>query len=178
MKDPYIGRWDHGQAAMEFLLNYGWAIMVVLMVGVVLWDLGFFNISAEVYTMKGFAPIKPQLNTVTVNYLTDFYEFRGTFLNTLGTTIEITMADVNFPGGGCTNVWVEYGDFNQPMNWGSSVLVPKGEHFGIWGEACAPGSPKEENLNVNIAITYDAKIGGDSTTRTATGIIKGPVHEP
>jgi hypothetical protein len=32
-----------GQGAMEYLMTYGWAILVVMIVGVVLWQLGIFS---------------------------------------------------------------------------------------------------------------------------------------
>ena len=32
-----------GQGMMEYLITYGWAIMVVMIVGVVLWQLGVFG---------------------------------------------------------------------------------------------------------------------------------------
>jgi len=32
-----------GQGAMEYLMTYGWAILVVLIVGIVLWQLGIFG---------------------------------------------------------------------------------------------------------------------------------------
>jgi uncharacterized protein (UPF0333 family) len=32
-----------GQGAMEYLMTYGWAILVVIIVGVVLWQMGIFN---------------------------------------------------------------------------------------------------------------------------------------
>jgi len=35
-----------GQGAMEYLMTYGWAILVVLIVGIVLWKTGLFGTSA------------------------------------------------------------------------------------------------------------------------------------
>ena len=34
---------NKGQGAMEYLMTYGWAILVVMIVGVVLWQLGVFG---------------------------------------------------------------------------------------------------------------------------------------
>ncbi|MFC2154360.1 hypothetical protein ACFLRC_02620, partial [Candidatus Altiarchaeota archaeon] len=57
-------------------------------------------------------------------------------------------------------------------------IIPKGDHFLIHGEICSSGSQQEqeENAAVDVKITYNAMIGGTSTTRTASGIIKGPVN--
>jgi uncharacterized protein (UPF0333 family) len=32
-----------GQGAMEYLMTYGWAILVVIIVGIVLWQSGVFG---------------------------------------------------------------------------------------------------------------------------------------
>ncbi|HEX55264.1 MAG TPA: hypothetical protein ENF49_03960, partial [Candidatus Altiarchaeales archaeon] len=57
MKDMRIG--NKGQGAMEYLMTYGWAILVVMIVGVVLWQLGIFGGGpGAVNTAHGFSKIK------------------------------------------------------------------------------------------------------------------------
>ncbi len=34
------------QAALEYLMTYGWALLIVVIVGVALWSLGVFNVGA------------------------------------------------------------------------------------------------------------------------------------
>ena len=36
-----------GQSAMEYLMTYGWAILVVIIIGVVLWQMGIFDIKGK-----------------------------------------------------------------------------------------------------------------------------------
>lgn len=49
-----------GQGAMEYLMTYGWAILVVIIVGVVLWQMGIFNPSGGTAPgMSGFGSIRP-----------------------------------------------------------------------------------------------------------------------
>lgn len=49
-----------GQGAMEYLMTYGWAILVVIIVGVVLWQMGIFNPSGGTAPgMSGFTTVKP-----------------------------------------------------------------------------------------------------------------------
>jgi hypothetical protein len=49
-----------GQGAMEYLMTYGWAILVVVIVGVVLWQMGIFNPSGSIAAgSDGFGTIKP-----------------------------------------------------------------------------------------------------------------------
>ena len=40
-----------GQGAMEYLMTYGWAILVVMIVGIVMWQLGIFNMGGTTVTM-------------------------------------------------------------------------------------------------------------------------------
>ena len=48
-----------GQGAMEYLMTYGWAILVVMIVGVVLWQLGIFGgAGGGVNTATGFSKMK------------------------------------------------------------------------------------------------------------------------
>ena len=37
-----------GQGAMEYLMTYGWAILVVTIALLVMWQLGIFNLSGSV----------------------------------------------------------------------------------------------------------------------------------
>lgn len=48
-----------GQGAMEYLMTYGWAILVVIIVGVVLWQMGIFSGGSTSATFVGFGPLKP-----------------------------------------------------------------------------------------------------------------------
>lgn len=48
-----------GQGAMEYLMTYGWAIMVVMIVGIVLWQLGVFKLGTSGTGTAGFAAVKP-----------------------------------------------------------------------------------------------------------------------
>ena len=49
-----------GQAALEFLMTYGWAILVILIVLVVLWQWGLFNPSGTIKSgQSGFWGVVP-----------------------------------------------------------------------------------------------------------------------
>ena len=50
-----------GQAAMEYITTYGWAILIVIIIGVVVWQLGLFDFESRVapgYT--GFSVLVPK----------------------------------------------------------------------------------------------------------------------
>ena len=45
MERKYLG--NKGQGAMEYLMTYAWAIMVIIVVGFVLWQLGAFDVACR-----------------------------------------------------------------------------------------------------------------------------------
>jgi hypothetical protein len=49
-----------GQSAVEYMMTYGWAILVVLVAGVLLWQLGFLEMSKNIQPDKrGFSQVVP-----------------------------------------------------------------------------------------------------------------------
>ena len=49
---------SRGQAAMEYLMTYGWALLVVAVAGIAIWQLGFLDISGSAVPGKtGFTQI-------------------------------------------------------------------------------------------------------------------------
>jgi len=59
MNPKAIKKGVKGQAALEYLMTYGWAILVILIVGVVLWQMGFFNPPSTGHGCSGFSHIVP-----------------------------------------------------------------------------------------------------------------------
>jgi len=80
---------------MEYLMTYGWAILVVMIVGVVLWYLGVFSGGpGDVNTASGFAKIKPLEPSIryyrdTYDLFGSLYTLRFTLVNGVGSTIII-----------------------------------------------------------------------------------------
>ena len=50
---------SRGQAAMEQIAIYGWAMVAILIVGVVLWQMGVFSGGSTSATFTGFGALKP-----------------------------------------------------------------------------------------------------------------------
>ena len=49
-----------GQSAMEYMSTYGWAILVMAVVGIVLWQMGALNVSGKLPPgTSGFSVVKP-----------------------------------------------------------------------------------------------------------------------
>lgn len=46
-----------GQAAIEYMMTYGWAILLILMTGVILWQMGIFNPPSPPPGCRGFSQV-------------------------------------------------------------------------------------------------------------------------
>ena len=159
-----------GQGAMEYLMTYGWAILVVMIVGIVMWQLGIFNITGGATTSTGFAKIKPQLAGIGVTHLGP-----GTmiFTNGAGTRIDI--------------ISVRISDLTEDR---MSCIVPSnqiaplkevgaGELFRISGPlvtglSCTGSARAGDIWNTRVRIIYRISIGGITSTHTDTGTLRGP----
>jgi hypothetical protein len=54
----FVKRMLKGQAAFEYMMSYGWAVLVVCVLGIALWNLGIFNPST-VGQSVGFSVLRP-----------------------------------------------------------------------------------------------------------------------
>ncbi|MEA1925436.1 MAG: hypothetical protein U9M95_06160 [Candidatus Altiarchaeota archaeon] len=58
IKDPDPGK-RKGQAAIEYLATYGWAILMVSIVAIVIWQMGVLDPPAPPPDCRGFSQIRP-----------------------------------------------------------------------------------------------------------------------
>ena len=75
-----------GQGAMEYLMTYGWAIMVVMIVGVVLWQMGVFKLGQAGKGQTGFG----QMKVIDHSYVSGGNKFDVVFMNGAGVTVNGT----------------------------------------------------------------------------------------
>ncbi|MCX6694680.1 MAG: hypothetical protein NTU61_00070 [Candidatus Altiarchaeota archaeon] len=122
-----------GQSAMEYLMTYGWAIMVVMVAGIALWRLGVLNIgSTAPPTATGFTTIKPIMSSCeltgdtsdcpfgtscsSMNHCAGI--FKCTFLNEAGAPIRITNLRISTERGPCGRMWMsKSGRFGGSYDW-------------------------------------------------------------
>jgi hypothetical protein len=72
---------------MEYLMTYGWAILVVIIVGVVLWQMGIFNPSGGTAPgFSGFGSVRPKDWSCSVSN----DETRIQYVNAAGESINVT----------------------------------------------------------------------------------------
>ena len=82
------------QSALEYLMTYGWAILIIVIVAVILYSMGIFNPSSSITsTITGFS----DLGAVTANCVPN----QGLFLvigDSTGYPIEVTQLNVTYSG--------------------------------------------------------------------------------
>ncbi len=166
-------RKNKGQGAMEYLMTYGWAILVVMVVGIAMWRLGIFNMGGTTVTFTGFAKIKPQLAGTGLqgNSAPNPGLFVGTFTNGIGTKIEIYEVTIT----GDTTTCVGSTDGVDPVagDYGGGIAVGGGDNFKISIGDCQTG-PSGDVYSVDVEIEYDVTIGSQTVGHTESGTIRGP----
>ncbi|MBD3387393.1 MAG: hypothetical protein GF416_00380 [Candidatus Altiarchaeales archaeon] len=159
-----IGR--RGQGAMEYLMTYGWAILVVMIVGIVMWQLGIFNMGGTTVTATGFAKIKPQLAGTG---LTTAGVFKSIFTNGVGTTIIVH-------NGGSTEPSITDGTTACTSFTVNPETVSAGQNFVLTASGCATGEPGEV-YDLTVSIPYTVSIGTTSSFHRESGSIRGPMEQ-
>jgi len=148
-----------GQGAMEYLMTYGWAILVVMIVGIVMWQLGIFNLGSSSVTSTGFTKIKPQLTSCK---MTAAGEFSCLFTNGAGTAITVTNWAANMANGtACVAGSVPTG------------AISAGDNMAMTATSCATGVVGEAYV-VNVNISYTQNIAGTTVSHTEYGKVRGP----
>jgi hypothetical protein len=166
-------RKNRGQGAMEYLMTYGWAILVVMIVGIVMWQLGIFNLNQGSTTTTGFSKIKPQLAGVNKRGET----ITVVFTNGAGTTIDLGTVSAR-KNGAVNDASSVPATLSFPAG-GTTTALPAGTNFmavarGTGGTSQRPAAVGN-TFDVRIDITYSLNIGGITTTHRDSGTLRGPV---
>jgi hypothetical protein len=157
-----------GQASLEFLMTYGWAIIVIAVVLVAIWQWGIFNPQGKVKaTTTGFwgvAPLDFQYNAQTGDMV---FSLQNTVTdgNINITEINVTISDKTkyrfkpLAGSEPRILSGETYTWNLPQ---SQSLLPKG----------SPG----DSFALQIVIEYiDDRVGSDTKLRSS-GTIQGSME--
>lgn len=153
-----------GQGAMEYLMTYGWAILVVMIVGIVMWQLGIFNMGSTSVTSTGFAKIKPQLAATGMN---SGRVFTGVFTNGVGTNIVVSL--------GSTTLDPDAGDTCTAR--GATTAVSSGKNFQVIAGTCGSSTMESGDVyTLTVSMPYTVGIGTITTTHTEAGTVRGPVE--
>lgn len=171
-----------GQGAMEYLMTYGWAILVVMIVGIAMWRLGIFKPSGtQAVMMQGFGGVKPQLTGT--GYSAEG-KFTGVFLNAVGHRIQIKgikVTDNDDNSMSCTDSSANCCPKSGSIT-GTWYVAPN-KHFELSIDddlaACTssftPGDPGDP-YQLDVEVTYDVTIAGATSEHKSSGIIRGPLE--
>jgi hypothetical protein len=145
----FLGR--KSQGAMEYLMTYGWAILVVMIVGTALYQMGVFRIGQNMMGQSDFGNVRPIDHSSG-----DSNALHVVFMNGAGAsiTLNVTLADSTYDAG-----YVGAGDIT------TVDLQPTEALLAI----CPEGA---SGYSINLNITYVNQATG--LIHTSTGRIWGP----
>ena len=164
-----------GQGAMEYLMTYGWAILVVMIVGIVMWQLGIFNLgSSTPPRLSGFNYQRPMEATMIIN---------GSGACQAAANDCLTLQVVNGEPGTITfrsslakvnNVVIGACKINGGTL--ASATVSQGDKYIVScpGVASGPSAARGWVLTVYLRLDYDLQIAGQTRARNETGTGQGP----
>ena len=154
-----------GQGAMEYLMTYGWAILVVMVVGLVMWQLGIFNIGGTTPArVSGFNYQKPIDATLQI------------------TSTEVKLSMVNGEPGTIKIGPIASGTINGVALTACAKpalndRIKQGAKYDIeCTHAFAPTLEAGDVASAEITFGYTINIAGVSRTRTESGQARGPVE--
>jgi hypothetical protein len=159
---------NKAQAAMEYLMTYGWAILVVMVVGIAMWQLGIFNMGGASLTSTGFSKIKPQLAGSGIAHNG---QIKAIFTNGIGTVITVKsgrVVDLNNPVKSCSLT--------------SAMFIPNrpsgGDNMKVSSAltSCITNGKAGDVYQARISINYDVTIGGITTSHAESGTFRGPLE--
>ena len=153
-----------GQGAMEYLMTYGWAILVVMIVGVVLWQLGIFGGGpGAVNTASGFGKVKPM--EPSIKYTTNQLSF--SIMNGVGQGI----TGVNYSASGdCIVTEALAADITGGAGTG---IMGAGEVVSITNVGgCGAKSPGQ-SFSTTLTVRYIVTVAGSDVSHTETGTVRG-----
>jgi hypothetical protein len=137
------------QGAMEYLMSYGWAILVIMVVGVAMWQLGMFNMGSSVApTSTGFSVFKPLLATCQLSKNVFQWDptdrgFTCQFMNIYSKPLNIRSADVKIDGKNCP--WILITRSQKYPGMGEYLVLSSGDenanyvNSGCSGPNCKNG---------------------------------------
>lgn len=138
-------------------MTYSWSILVVMLVGIAMWQLGIFNLgSGASSTYSGFPRIKPQLTLIAT---TTEGNFSGFFTNGAGGSISLSNVS-----GGC-NVFTY-----------SDESISSGKNFKIDGSGCNVSGVTGDPYALELLIAYTVSAAGSTADHRDYGLLRGPLE--
>lgn len=155
-----------GQTAIEYMMTYGWAIIVAMAIGIVLWQMGFFDLSRHAQPGKrGFSQVTVLDWRLAQNQ--GGWNLTLIIQNNAGTLVNVQTAAANVLDGGsgqCSGVGasVPHDDFRPASAMAitfDSCPVDSGMRIGDY-------------YRINVTIGYISPASG--LPHLSNGIVWGP----
>jgi len=142
---------------MEYLMTYGWAILVVIIVGIVLWQMGVLNPGASTAPgFRGFGMVRP-------------IEYLCTAATGANDTVQVVVR--NTAGASITGVEMTLGASSASC---TPATVPSGETATCTINNVDCGAESSgDRFEVDIAVAYTSATG---LARSSAGTIWGPAE--
>ncbi len=150
-----------GQSALEYMMTYGWAILIIVIVAVILYSMGIFNPRASVTTSSlGFSPFAVSAAVCNSSGLTVAFTVGG--LASGATSVNLISANYS-SGTGITPT-------TDSDNSISPTTVSTGNNFIIkFPGTCSSGVA----FSASGAISYSETTAAGTASYVATGTIAG-----
>jgi len=166
-----LGR--RGQGSLEYIATYGWAVLVVMVVGIAMWLLGVFS-QPVTTSYSGFTKLKPVLSSTGMS---DEGAFAGIFVNGVGQLIVLNSYTCRLQGSPTDCDGDTYNGIGPGSPYYVLRQIPDGEMFPIDALGCFPGltnSPARTGQYViDCTIRYDVDVRGKLMTHSDSGTIRG-----
>ena len=160
---------------MEYLMTYSWAILIVLVVGLFLWQIGVFRTGSEAPVITGFNQLRAIPETIVYDSQPGVYNFTVAILNTVGAPLSVPQNGITMvetvSGYDCSST-VEVND--QSVTSGA-ISISTGDAFVVTGVCTA--KTKGEKVNMHLVIKYDVVLDqNQKTSHTEDGYIQVTVE--
>ena len=151
---------EKGQGALEYMQTYGWSILVVMVIGIVLWQLGVFGQHGTVNAATGFAKIRVLEPGIKYSSGTETDALTFHIVNTESSYIKFLGSTSN---GDCANISI------------SGTGLDAGKTATVTCTDCE-NLTAGESFEVLVTITYRTKIGRIAINHTDSGTVQGIVE--
>lgn len=149
------------QAAMEYLMTYGWAIIIVIIVAAALYAMGLFNPGAQAIATQFNNIGKPSPGAWE---LRDTGAFTVLLSNNAPYAINVTSCTVDAGATSCTNVQINGAAI------GAGVDIGQGADFNITATCGSPIAQSVYTVDISMSGTNDQGL-----TFRETGRVTGTV---
>ncbi len=146
------------QSALEYMMTYGWAILIIVIVAAILYTMGIFNPAASSsQTVNGFGGF-----TATEYYCSNSLGLSVSLGNSLGYPIKVYNASiVSSSGLNPLNVTVA----NSP------VTVLPGEQFAIKNSSGSPCPNSGSNFGLSLKVKFEYQGANYTSTGSISGLV-------